>query len=307
MWLPMQLASSLGGAALVALVALGGPAPIAAQVCTGDCDGHGTVGVTDLILAVNITLDRAPLESCPALGPGPIGIPALIASVGNALCDCRPCPAPLSTRTPTGTGTPTDTATPTATPSASPTPTGSTLITTWIEHSLKLPGSDCPKRLVTALRQQLRDQTSSFTVYERGSQSVVEDGSGQRHAATVDAERVLYIVSRTTTTDGACSVTVDLDGQIDLAAGLFTTATYRGTLRSVACARPVDCSLHITSRWQRTYVLPQYTPGPFFPRPQYTPGPSFPGSWYGSGYIGGLTFTWSDGGYLYWPTPTPHP
>src|SRR4026209_2585929 len=101
MWLSMQRASWLGGAALVALVALGGPAQIAAQVCTGDCDGRGTVGVTDLILAVNISLGRASLEQCPALGTAPIGITALISSVGSALCDCRPCPPPLPSRTPT--------------------------------------------------------------------------------------------------------------------------------------------------------------------------------------------------------------
>ena len=77
--------------------------PLAAQTCVGDCTGVGMVGISDLILAVNIALGLASADQCTALGQPPIGISQLIASVNNALCGCQPCPTPppAPTATPT--------------------------------------------------------------------------------------------------------------------------------------------------------------------------------------------------------------
>src|SRR5579862_4036772 len=36
-----------------------------AQVCVGDCGGKGSVGISDLILGVNIALGTASLTQCP--------------------------------------------------------------------------------------------------------------------------------------------------------------------------------------------------------------------------------------------------
>ena len=80
------------------------------SACVGDCDHDGMVTVTELILGVNIALDRTVLTACPSFdrdGDGRVTIPELIAAVVDALNDC-----------PTATGTPTPTATrgsPTAT------------------------------------------------------------------------------------------------------------------------------------------------------------------------------------------------
>lgn len=43
------------------------PMPIVtpAPVCVGDCNGDGVVAINELVLMVNIVLDRAPLDACP--------------------------------------------------------------------------------------------------------------------------------------------------------------------------------------------------------------------------------------------------
>jgi hypothetical protein len=54
----------------------------------GDCDGDGTVSVNELVLAVGIALDSAPLSSCAAAdrdGDGVVRIDELIAALNAAL------------------------------------------------------------------------------------------------------------------------------------------------------------------------------------------------------------------------------
>ncbi len=70
------------------------PTPTAtemAPLCTGDCDGNGSVAINELVVGVNIALDHVPATVCPrfdADGNGLVTIPELIAAVGNALTDC---------------------------------------------------------------------------------------------------------------------------------------------------------------------------------------------------------------------------
>ena len=68
------------------------PTPTAVGGCTGDCDGNGAVGINELISGVNIALDNASVDSCPAFdvdGDGKVAIQELIAAVNNALGGCH--------------------------------------------------------------------------------------------------------------------------------------------------------------------------------------------------------------------------
>ncbi len=103
-----------------------------AQVCVGDCGGKGSLGISDLILGVNIALGTASLTQCPEFDgnkDGKVEINEIIIGVNNALignCSRAPTPTgPAATRTgPAGTPTRPG-ATPTG-PSMTPTASGAT-------------------------------------------------------------------------------------------------------------------------------------------------------------------------------------
>jgi hypothetical protein len=66
------------------------PSPTPAP-CVGDCDHDRMVSISELILAVDISLGSAPSSACPAVdrnGDGIVTIDELIAAVGNALGGC---------------------------------------------------------------------------------------------------------------------------------------------------------------------------------------------------------------------------
>jgi hypothetical protein len=59
--------------------------------CVADCDGLGTVGINELIVAVNIALGLVPLDMCAAAASdGHVDIADLIAAVNSALDGCTP-------------------------------------------------------------------------------------------------------------------------------------------------------------------------------------------------------------------------
>jgi subtilisin-like proprotein convertase family protein len=67
------------------------PTETPATTCVGDCDGDGAVSISELIRGVNIALELASLEQCPAFdrnGNGAVEISELIAAVNNALDGC---------------------------------------------------------------------------------------------------------------------------------------------------------------------------------------------------------------------------
>src|SRR5262245_23207769 len=77
------------GGALLCVVTLA--APVWGQVCTGDCDGDGSVGINELITGVNISLGNAQLDTCDVFDAdenGRADIYELIAAVGNSLNGC---------------------------------------------------------------------------------------------------------------------------------------------------------------------------------------------------------------------------
>lgn len=105
----------LWASCVVCLSIAGRVAPLQAATitCMGDCDGNGNVTVAELVIAVNIALNIAPLSACPAFDPcGPLGgicINSLVGAVKNALDGC---PTPVATATATATPTPTATVPP---------------------------------------------------------------------------------------------------------------------------------------------------------------------------------------------------
>src|SRR5262245_3581440 len=66
-------------------------APVWGKVCTGDCDGDGSVAINELITGVNISLGNAELDTCDVFDAdenGQADIYELIAAVGNSLNGC---------------------------------------------------------------------------------------------------------------------------------------------------------------------------------------------------------------------------
>ena len=82
-------------------------APTQAQTCTGDCDGNGSVGISELVLGVNISLGTAEISRCAAFdcqGTNMVPVSCLIQGVNRSLNGCTPgTPGPSPTPTPSGT------------------------------------------------------------------------------------------------------------------------------------------------------------------------------------------------------------
>ena len=69
------------------------PSPSPGARCAGDCNGDGTVGVSELITGVNAVLGSAAADTCRAFdrnGDGAIEIAELIQGVNALLGGCRP-------------------------------------------------------------------------------------------------------------------------------------------------------------------------------------------------------------------------
>jgi len=91
--------------ALIALLYAVSPARAA---CPGDCNGGGSVDVSELIRGVNIALGSSPLSTCPAFdtsGDGTVAVNELIAAVNAALNGCPATPTPSTPSDPTPTAT----------------------------------------------------------------------------------------------------------------------------------------------------------------------------------------------------------
>jgi hypothetical protein len=238
---------------LFATVLLVIPVDASAQSCAGDCDGDGTVTVSEIITAVNIVLGNTPLAACAAIvpnGSGPPGVSHLIAAVGSAQCQCQACPTPPPPRTPTATSLP-----PTATATITQTPTATPLVSHWVEHTLTLRGSTCSKHIHDSIRAQALGQSESYRISERDGMATVEDSAGNVDVATVDAAGVLHDTVSDSDSQGSCTVFVDVAISVSLRSAQ-STATYKYNVTSSGCPRQVQCHLTIMSRWRRTDVSP---------------------------------------------------
>ena len=68
---------------------------VATAACIGDCNGDGTVTITELITGVNIALETDVVTACPATDAnrdGHITIDELVAAVRNDLDGCPATP-----------------------------------------------------------------------------------------------------------------------------------------------------------------------------------------------------------------------
>jgi hypothetical protein len=92
------------------VIFLGASAARAGQPgCLGDCSGDGAVTIDELVRGVNIALDSATVDQCPAFdlnANGQVTVDELVGAINNALNGClgtpTPTPTPVGgTRTPT--------------------------------------------------------------------------------------------------------------------------------------------------------------------------------------------------------------
>lgn len=79
------------------------PTPIATVPpvtgCPGDCDGNGSVGISELIIGVNIALSGSGLDTCESLdlnGNLMVDINELVTAVNDALTGCPATPTPTT-------------------------------------------------------------------------------------------------------------------------------------------------------------------------------------------------------------------
>jgi hypothetical protein len=81
--------------ALAAVLVGFDPPRAAAQVCVGDCDGNGTVTISEVIVGVSIALGSRDVSACRPLAnaDGMVNITQLVQAVNNALNGC-PCTDP---------------------------------------------------------------------------------------------------------------------------------------------------------------------------------------------------------------------
>ena len=220
--------------------------PLAAQTCVGDCTGVGMVGISDLILAVNIALGLASADQCTALGQPPIGISQLIASVDNALCGCQPCPTPPPAP-PTSTPSPTVANSPT--PTASPTP--GPIMSMWHEDTFKIPSSSCSSQVTTNLRQALATAMADYTVTQRDQDVVIDDGQGDVFTGTIDRDGTVHATTEESESKGICVLTLDFQLTVNLS-NSPAAAAYAVALSTTNCTPRLACSVKITTRWTRT-------------------------------------------------------
>jgi hypothetical protein len=90
-----RMQGGMCAAALAVLVA-SQTAALGQDQCVGDCDGNGTVAISELVLAVNIALNGSTAGTCPAAecnqSAEGVTIDCLVAAVKNGLEGCSPIP-----------------------------------------------------------------------------------------------------------------------------------------------------------------------------------------------------------------------
>jgi hypothetical protein len=219
--------------------------PAAAQPCVGDCNGDGAVAINELVLAVAIAVGAAPLAQCPSIGPAPVGIDRVIASVNGALCACAPCPTPPPTRTPTATPAVTATAVPSATPEPP------TFESAWREDSARLGRSTCTRQINDGVRRAIGAVSCRLDVARRQDRVAITDCDGFTLAGGIDDAGLVRVATTLSERSGSCTVTLVIDLAVSLARSP-ATATYAIAVQFTGdCGGVADCGLAATTRWTR--------------------------------------------------------
>src|ERR1700682_6451241 len=80
------------------------PARARAVPCVGDCNGDGTVTVSELVMMVNMALGTADMSACAAdvNGDGVNSVDELVRGTLSVLDGCEPVAGPTPTPTPGG-------------------------------------------------------------------------------------------------------------------------------------------------------------------------------------------------------------
>src|SRR5215471_11890411 len=73
--------------------------PVASAVCPGDCNGDGSVVVSEIITAVNIALGAVDVSACRAVdlnNDNMVSVNEIISAVGSVLNGCPATPTPTA-------------------------------------------------------------------------------------------------------------------------------------------------------------------------------------------------------------------
>ncbi len=277
-WLLYGLQPMRWLAPAIAVVCLLGVPRANAQGCGGDCNGDGAVSIGDLILSVNISLDRADLSSCLAIDGdqnGVVAINELVLAVRHGLSGCPATPTPSLTPIPTATATPTSTSEPTATPTVTSTPTATATITNtstatltptatptvifpdvsgaWSEGQLALVSSTCLEIFATEFAAELArrppcpHQVSSF-----GPIATVVDCNQQAFVGALDASGVITFERPDELgEDGGCTIRLTTAVRVP-ASSSPTAASYFFELQFGGTCPLDSCELTASAPWTRT-------------------------------------------------------
>lgn len=161
------------------VLAIGGAAQ--AQTCRGDCNGDTAVAVNELIMAVNIALGTALLDTCDVVdenSSGTVEINELVSAVLSSLTQCGTTPRPTDTPTSTPTATATATRTPTNTATPAPNSCGDNVTNTAAgeecDDGNNLGGDGCAANCTNESRRTTNlNSALSVSVVQTGSFPVV--------------------------------------------------------------------------------------------------------------------------------------
>lgn len=264
-------------------VALGVSCVPPARACAGDCAGDGAVSIGDLIVAINVSLGRAPISTCRSIdanGDGLVAINELVAAVRNGLGGCPSTPTPSMTLpptiTPVPTATPTVTLSPSSTPSATatatasetPTPTVTPTATPtasstrtavypdvsglWQEGQLGLASSTCLEIFAVEFAAELaRRPPCPHQLSSAGPIATVVDCTQRAFVGELDDEGVVtYVRPDEVGEEGGCTITLGSSVRVDAAVSP-TAATYFFDVRFSGACPLESCELTATAPWTR--------------------------------------------------------
>ena len=210
------------GALLIATVVSGWCAAAPGQMCVGDCDGNGSVGVTQLLVVVNVALGNAELAACTAgdaNGDGQITVDEILVAVNNALTGCSPLDVSGA----------------------------------WLEDQLHLTSSTCVSQVTQALENGFASTppcTTRLSVPTVGEVVGVDCNGTSATGQAAPTGTVDFSLPPATATVNGCTVSTESTLSIDLSRSP-TTAQYASTLRFAGTCRLPPCQIRAESRWTR--------------------------------------------------------
>jgi hypothetical protein len=194
---------------------------VSGQMCVGDCDRVGVVGVSQLLVMVNVALgidDPSACTSGDANGDRAITVDEIVIAVRNALTGCAP-----------------------------------DISGAWLEDQVRVTASTCAPQVTQAVEDaaaKLSPCLTQVTVLAAGQVFGVDcDGVVASGEAEPNGVAHFDLPVATATANG-CTVSGTSTLSIDLSRSP-TTAHYDGTLRFAGTCPLPDCQMAIESTWTR--------------------------------------------------------